>query len=1506
MNDIFSLDKFNIYSDQENYYFFRALNLGDESDLEKGIILDENNNIKLIRTDLDRYLEEAIYTKNDSISLEQMVDHIKMNHRYDTNCISITSNANTAITYGRASYKDRYIMLTIPKSSINKDVYEAGLYLLVEIDKRIKKEYDNLSYEQQEYINRINNAKTQEELNLIKLEIFKNVESKKNNDYQNGLDFTITQTEYYRALNEQQNLIKNKIVLQMDILNKPIIKSISNKNLIQTIGNAFSSLELIHYKEIKEEKITYLPKGIIDILGIIQQLPKNLNNLEELKEEFISKIKNIKVNTEFAYENASLEEDIFTLEQMYKLTEGRVDYKSAFNMYKKTFYLCKSKLRNLYSIELLKKVINNNPKYNEIIEYMQKNTYGIEPEIATRISNSLVNISESISLDFKNSERKLFDFINNLDIKIIKKNMENPLVALKIILNELMDKNDFCLQLSKEEWYANSIIDMLDLTRLNIVENLSLEQRKDIINKLIDYDFINKFKEIKTLGYDNKTTANLLFTQLIRKSKDVSKKELFTLEELEDFIGYNKIKNTRFILKPYQRITVDEIDNIFQKRKFATAILPTGAGKSFVALAEMYQYRDEEILYLAPNIEILDQIKKYIRLFYKPEEHLSENIDNIIKRKFPHLTFATYQSLKENSSEEIINKKYSMIVFDELHRTGAKEWIKNIHTLIDNQKDEVKVLGITATPQRDVDLKNMDKYWAYRLGYTQDEIEMKKYEAINIDIIETIKYGYICHPKVVCCEYSLIQDGTYDEINYEINELSDSNLKDNLSLKYENSRRNVEKSSGIEKVLRENLEEEGKYIVFLPVSRNKNGVYEDEDGNQISKSEASKVVKDYQTLMNQYLYSQDYFDKNENIILEIYNKIKEKKSLDEIDKEFLMQEKNNILLLSNIDIAFKYNAMNTKNQRIIDTIITTMNWQRLSNKEIQRELAKKMQNKVENLSMLGSYSISKNRQNLASFNLKTNGKKKFMFVMNKLNEGVHIDNVTGIIWLRPIDKNSKILYLQQLGRCLFTIQNNDYKRPIVIDLVNNTLKVNFEKGMLDIDKDIIKLLNIRQWIKINQRIPNKNSNNKIEKKQAEELNCINKKYAKYIDENLIMTLSKEDIYKIKRIIELGLKIDLWSMPTWKNEDIKKNIHSNDTLIDFFEIKGITKDFLDLKNNVDDICVNINVLTWVKELINYCETTGEWPKYDVETKVGEKTSNQLAKWLNASGYNNKCFKYSNITIDGKKIIEIIDNLYKRYGRIKQGSSESILIFIKELIKYCETTGEWPKYDSAIKVPNGIKTSNQLATWIQTSGYNNKCFKYNNINIDDKPVIKIIDELYNKYGNSKRGTNERIINYVQELKKYCEIKGEWPKSCNNNKPSECEKSSNQLAQWLRKSGYYKNKFKYKNTILNGISIIEIINDLYCKYNSEIIKYEQITNYVQELKKYCEITGEWPKSGNHNKPSECEKTSRQLAQWLSNSGYINGNFKYKDISIDGKTIIEIIDELSKKYKKTKKIKG
>lgn len=51
-----------------------------------------------------------------------------------------------------------------------------------------------------------------------------------------------------------------------------------------------------------------------------------------------------------------------------------------------------------------------------------------------------------------------------------------------------------------------------------------------------------------------------------------------------------------------------------------------------------------------------------------------------------------------------------MIVFDELHRTGASEWQKNIEKLLENQP--AKVLGITATPERDMDKRDMSEIFA--------------------------------------------------------------------------------------------------------------------------------------------------------------------------------------------------------------------------------------------------------------------------------------------------------------------------------------------------------------------------------------------------------------------------------------------------------------------------------------------------------------------------------------------------------------------------------------------------------------------------------------------------------------------------------------------------------------------------------------------------------------------------------------------------------------------------
>ena len=57
---------------------------------------------------------------------------------------------------------------------------------------------------------------------------------------------------------------------------------------------------------------------------------------------------------------------------------------------------------------------------------------------------------------------------------------------------------------------------------------------------------------------------------------------------------------------------------------------------------------------------------------------------------------------------------------------------------------------------------------------------------------------------------------------------------------------------------------------------------------------------------------------------------------------------------------------------------------------------------------------------------------KLLFCIDMLNEGVHVDDVDGVILLRPTV--SPIIYLQQIGRALSA---GSGKTPVIFDLVNN-------------------------------------------------------------------------------------------------------------------------------------------------------------------------------------------------------------------------------------------------------------------------------------------------------------------------------------------------------------------------------------------------------------------------------------------------------------------------------------
>lgn len=100
---------------------------------------------------------------------------------------------------------------------------------------------------------------------------------------------------------------------------------------------------------------------------------------------------------------------------------------------------------------------------------------------------------------------------------------------------------------------------------------------------------------------------------------------------------------------------------------------------------------------------------------------------------------------------------------------------------------------------------------------------------------------------------------------------------------------------------------------------------------------------------------------------------------------------------------------------------------------------------------IGSYYNDSDEQ-LTKFKKDNRDGLKLLFSIEKLNEGVHIPTVDGVILLRPTISN--IIYYQQIGRC---IRADGVKRPLILDLVNNIHGIK-----IPLRDDIEKCIKIRK------------------------------------------------------------------------------------------------------------------------------------------------------------------------------------------------------------------------------------------------------------------------------------------------------------------------------------------------------------------------------------------------------------------------------------------------------------
>jgi superfamily II DNA or RNA helicase len=152
------------------------------------------------------------------------------------------------------------------------------------------------------------------------------------------------------------------------------------------------------------------------------------------------------------------------------------------------------------------------------------------------------------------------------------------------------------------------------------------------------------------------------------------------------------------ILRPYQKIAVDDASIALDKHKNTIVVAPTGAGKTIMlsALIGKRYKKGKKILVLQHRDELVSQNKtKFTRVNPKITTSV---VDGTEKDWSGDAIFSMVQTLsRPNNLDNMCN--FDMIVVDESHHAIAETYTRIINR-IKEANNSVEIVGFTATPNR--------------------------------------------------------------------------------------------------------------------------------------------------------------------------------------------------------------------------------------------------------------------------------------------------------------------------------------------------------------------------------------------------------------------------------------------------------------------------------------------------------------------------------------------------------------------------------------------------------------------------------------------------------------------------------------------------------------------------------------------------------------------------------------------------------------------------------------
>ena len=478
-------------------------------------------------------------------------------------------------------------------------------------------------------------------------------------------------------------------------------------------------------------------------------------------------------------------------------------------------------------------------------------------------------------------------------------------------------------------------------------------------------------------------------------------------------------------------------------------------------------------------------------------------------------------------------------------------------------------------------------------------------------------------------------------------------------------------------------------------------------------------------------------------------------------------------------------------------------------------------------------------EQLQSFNNSKSSHLKLMYCVGMIDEGVHLNNVSGVILATKTE--SRPVYTQRVGRCISSKKNG--KQAIVIDLVNNNeILSNKEEVEYGYEiNDIEALQQLIDWInnKNNGKLPEYSAEkSQKEKTMARRMARINNKYIKYAqNQEMIKQLDKEEQDKIQDIIELGNTIGLFSKAIkldFSDEEQRQEDLINQ-FIDGIAIKGVRKDFVRLLQE------RLREGTF-KEVMQFCEKNGRLPKQVVGTKatLTEEQiyeNNLYARWRRCDE-KQLVDKYSGVPIE--KVPEEYKSIVEQVRSYGYGIEEKLTTYQK-VIQFCEKNGRLPKQvvgTKAALTEEQLYEKNLYGSWLR-SDEKKLIDKYIGTPIEKIPEKdRVIVEQARYYGIEEK------LTFYQEVIRFCEKNGRVPRAVHGTKAALTEEQlyeKNLYYRW-RRSDEKQLVDKYAGVPIEGVpeedrEIVEQVRSY--GYGVE----EKLTAY-QEIMQFCEKYGRWPR--------------------------------------------------------------